>query len=41
MLWFLIGIVIAVLAGSILIFLLKLVFSIIGWVLSFIFSIFE
>ena len=41
MLWFLIGIVIAVLAGSILISLLKLVFTIIGWILSFIFSIFE
>lgn len=41
MLWFLIGIVIAVLAGSILISLLKLVFSIIGWIFSFIFSLFE
>ena len=41
MLWFLIGIVIAVLAGSILISLLKFVFTIIGWILSFIFSIFE
>lgn len=41
MLWFLIGIVIAVLAGSILISLLKFEFTIIGWILSFIFSIFE
>lgn len=41
MLWFLLGLIIAVLGGVILISLLKIVFNIIGWILSFIFSIFE
>lgn len=41
MLWFLLGLIIAVLGGVILIYLLKIVFCIIGWILSFVFSIFD
>ena len=41
MLWFLLGIVVVDLGGYILISLLQIVFAILGYIISFIFSIFE
>lgn len=40
MLWFLLGLVLVILGGYIAISLLQVVFTIIGWVLQLIFSIF-
>lgn len=40
MFWFLLGLTIAILAGSIVISLIKVVFSILGWILQLILSIF-
>ena len=41
MLWFLLGVVLVVLGGYILISLLQIVFAILAYIISFIFSIFE
>ena len=40
MFWFLLGLTIAILGGCIVISLIKIVFSIIGWILQLILSIF-